>query len=59
MPFEDGPNTRITNLRWWLAAILEKSKNRHLGRGLTDRREIWHSHAFDLLTLLKLKIPTL
>jgi len=25
-----GPNTRITNPRWRTAAILEKSKNRHI-----------------------------
>jgi len=28
MPFVDGPNTRITNPRWRMAAILEK--NRHI-----------------------------
>ena len=30
MPFVDGPNTRITNPRWRSAAILQKSKNRHI-----------------------------
>jgi len=30
MPFVGGPNTRITNPRWRTAAILEKSKNRHI-----------------------------
>jgi len=43
-PFVCGPKIRITNPRWWMAAILEKSKNR-LGNGLTDRHEIWHSDA--------------
>jgi len=27
MPFVVGPDTRITNTRWRMAAILEKSKN--------------------------------
>jgi len=30
MPFVGSRNTRITNLRWRTAAILEKSKNRHI-----------------------------
>jgi len=30
MPFVDGPNTRITNSRWWKAAILEKWKYWHI-----------------------------
>ena len=30
MPFVGGPHTRITNPRWRTAAILEKSKNRHI-----------------------------
>jgi len=30
MPDEGGPHTRITNPRWRTAAILEKSKNRHI-----------------------------
>ena len=30
MPFVGGPHTRITNPRWRTAAIVEKSKNRHI-----------------------------
>ena len=30
MPFVGGPNTRITNPRWRMAAFLEKSKNHHI-----------------------------
>ena len=30
MPFVGGPHTGITNPRWRTAAILEKSKNRHI-----------------------------
>jgi len=30
MPFASGRNTGITNPRWRTAAILEKSKNRHI-----------------------------
>jgi len=30
MPFVSGSNTRITNPRWRTAAVLEKSKNRHI-----------------------------
>ena len=30
MPSVGGPNTHITNPRWRTAAILEKSKNRHI-----------------------------
>jgi len=30
MPFVGGPNKRFTDPRWWTAAILEKSKNRHI-----------------------------
>jgi len=36
MPFVGGPNTRNTDARWRTASILEKSKNRHLGRGSSD-----------------------
>jgi len=33
-PFVGGPNIRITNPRWRTAAILEKSRNRHVsGKG--------------------------
>jgi len=41
VPFVSGPNTRITNLTWRMAAIWEKSKKiRHyLSNGLTDRHE--------------------
>jgi len=41
-----GPNTCITNPRWWTAAILEKLKNHYLISPLTDRHEIWHSDAY-------------
>jgi len=41
MPFVVGLTTRITNPRWRTTAILEKSKNHHLGNGLTDFDEIW------------------
>jgi len=30
MPFVGGPDMRITNPRWWMDAILEKSKNRRI-----------------------------
>jgi len=40
MPFVGGPNTRITNPIWWMAAILEKAP--YLGRSLTDFDEIWY-----------------
>jgi len=64
MPFVGGPNTRITNPRWWTAAILEKiQKSPHLGRGLTDFDQIWHgdtsrpSWAVILLKLWNFKNP--
>jgi len=44
--FVGCPNTRITNLRWRTAAILEKiEKSPYLMNGLTDHHEIWYGDA--------------
>jgi len=43
MPFVGGLNMGITNPRWRMAAILEKST--YLGDGLTDRHEICQGDA--------------
>jgi len=41
-----GPNTRITNPRWRMAAILKKiEKSPYLGRSLTDFDQIWQGDA--------------
>jgi len=42
-----GPNAHTTNPRWRTAAILKKKieKSLYLGKGLTDRREIWQDDA--------------
>ena len=46
MPFVSGPNTHITNPRWWTAAILEKvEKSPYVGDGWTYRHEIWRADA--------------
>jgi len=45
--------THITNPRWRTAAILEKSKNRHRGRILTDFDQIWHGDAVQLSSAVR------
>jgi len=44
--FVAGPDTRVTNTRWRMAAILKKNeKSLYLGKGFTDRHEILRGEA--------------
>ena len=41
-----NPNTRITNPRWRMAAILKNRKRSYLRNALPDLQQIWHDNAF-------------